>query len=397
MLEVIEQSLKNLRREGVRTFLTLIGIVIGIAAIVALLSIGSGLTIAFEEQFEGIGSNMVFASPGDALSMQQSTDLKISQKDVENVKNIRNVKTVIAEYAGAGAIHFDNETRSAIFFSVDEEGYDFFKNEDFVELIEGRWIEPNESTGIMINETLAKDAFDKEINLRKQLDISGKNFKVVGIFKFGSGASTFMGGSGIVFSTINGYDRVFPEKEIAEIMIKTETTESAPQVAEDVKEYFEDKYGKRSITVLTSDQAIEQLNSVLSLLTIVIAGIAGISLVVGGIGIMNAMITSVIERTKEIGLYKALGASNKKILSIFILEAGFIGLLGGIIGCALGFSLAGIIGIVGSSAGLPLRAVITPELVIGGLAFSMIVGILSGLYPAIKASQLDPVEAIRFD
>ena len=146
MLEIIKQALFNLKREGVRTFLTLIGIVIGIAAIVALLSIGVGLSTTFESQFESLGSNSVFATPGNALSTQQSTDLKITQTDLRHIREIPNVNEVIAEYAGAGAMHFDNDTKNIVVFSIEEAGYDFFKDTDFVELIDGRWIEGNEST-----------------------------------------------------------------------------------------------------------------------------------------------------------------------------------------------------------------------------------------------------------
>jgi putative ABC transport system permease protein len=133
----------------------------------------------------------------------------------------------------------------------------------------------------------------------------------------------------------------------------------------------------------------------LGLLTLVVAGIGGISLIVGGIGIMNAMITSVMERTKEIGLYKSLGATNQKVLGIFILEAGFIGLIGGIIGILLGSGAALLIQLIANVSGLPLQVVLTPEIAIGAMIFGIMVGVLSGLYPAYKASQLDPVEAIR--
>jgi putative ABC transport system permease protein len=395
MLEIIKQALYNLKREGARTFLTLIGIVIGIAAIVALLSAGTGLNVTFESQFESLGSNSVFATPGDAFSTQQSTDVKISEADLRHLREIANVTEVIAEYAGAGAIHFDNDTKNIVVFSIEESGYDFFIDTDFVDLIEGRWIEANESSSIMISKGLAEDAFDRAINLRKQVDISGENFKVVGVFDMGPAMSAFGGGGGMAFTTEKGFERIFGELEVAEIIIKTNSADDAQQVADDTKEYFEDKYGKKSITVLTSDQAIDQLGSILGLLTLVVAGIGGISLIVGGIGIMNAMITSVMERTKEIGLYKSLGATNQKVLGIFILEAGFIGLIGGIIGILLGSGAALLIQLIANVSGLPLQVVLTPEIAIGAMIFGIMVGVLSGLYPAYKASQLDPVEAIR--
>ena len=396
ILELISQALFNLRKEGARTFLTLIGIVIGVAAIVSLLSVGTGLSVSFEEQFESLGSNMVYVAPGDAFSTSQTSNIKTSQTDIRFLKQVTNVDEVIVEYAGAGALKFDNDTKNAIIFSIEEEGFKFFLDNEYMKLGEGRWIEPNESSAIMINEALAKDTFDRELSLRKQVEINGETFKVVGTLELGA-AIAAMGSSGFIFTTVKGHERLDPNLEPAEIMVMTNTVDDVDQVKEDVTEYFEDKYGKKSITVISSDQMMEQFDSILNLLTLVVAGIGGISLVVGGIGIMNAMITNVLERTGEIGLYKSLGASNNKILIIFILEAAFIGLVGGIIGILLGGGAAMLIGIGAQASGLPLGAVLSIDIIIGALAFSMSAGILSGLYPAYKASQLDPVEAIRSD
>ena len=166
---------------------------------------------------------------------------------------------------------------------------------------------------------------------------------------------------------------------------------------DNIKELFEDKYGEGSVIVYTTDEILEQVNLLLGVVTIFIMGIAGISLIVGGIGIMNAMVTSVLERTREIGLYKALGASNTKVLAIFLLEAAFIGLIGGVIGVIFGFGMASLIAIVGTTAGYDLIAVITPEIILGGLGFSIFIGMASGFYPALRASRLDPVEALRYD
>jgi len=181
------------------------------------------------------------------------------------------------------------------------------------------------------------------------------------------------------------------------MMVKTTNTDNVDKTKEEIEEYFEDKYGKRSMTILTSEQAIEQFTMILGMLTIFIVGIAGISLVVGGLGIMNAMVTSVMERTREIGLYKAIGASNQKVLTIFLLEAGFIGLIGGIIGVLLGLAGAELITIIANASNFPITSVLVPEIIIGALAFSLIVGMVSGFYPALRASKLDPVEALRYD
>jgi len=398
MFDIFAEAIKNLQRAGIRTFLTLIGIVIGIGAIVALLSVGAGVTQTFETQFESIGSNTIMVAPGDAFNLQSSTSVKLTDVDVRNIKSLLTVKDVIREYGTPVAVEFNNETKSSLFFTVDDDGFSFFTDTDFLELAEGRWIEPGELSSIMISESMAENSFGREINLRKQLSINGENYKVVGLFKLSAAmAGMAGGGGGMIFTTIEGFERITSAENPIEMIVKTTSTEVAEETADEILEYFEDKYGKKSVTVLTMEQSIEQIGSMLGMLTIFIVGIAGISLVVGGIGIMNAMVTSVMERTKEIGLYKAIGASNNKILTIFLLEAAFIGLLGGIIGALFGLAGAQLITIIANASNFPIQSVIIPEIVIGALAFSMIVGMLSGVYPAMRAAKLDPVEALRYE
>jgi len=136
---------------------------------------------------------------------------------------------------------------------------------------------------------------------------------------------------------------------------------------------------------------------VVGMISLVLVGIAAISLLVGGIGIMNTMLMSVMERTKEVGIMKAIGATTPKIISIFVVEAGLIGLIGGILGLILGIATASLISILAESAGLPLTAVVTPELIVGALAFSMAIGMIAGVYPAFRAASVDPVEALHYE
>jgi len=196
---------------------------------------------------------------------------------------------------------------------------------------------------------------------------------------------------------LDGLKRISDAKNPGIIFVTATGKDVVTDTADAIKKLIEKKYGEGSVIVYTTEQILEQVNMLLGVITIFIMGIASISLIVGGIGIMNAMVTSVLERTKEIGLYKALGASNRKVLSIFLLEAGFIGLIGGIIGVIFGFAMAALIAVIGSASGYGLTAVITPQIILGGLGFAIIIGMLSGFYPALRASRLDPVEALRYE
>ncbi|MBT4192200.1 MAG: ABC transporter permease, partial [Candidatus Diapherotrites archaeon] len=236
MIDETEESLKNLRRAGIRTFLTLIGVVIGIAAIVALLSVGAGVTATFEEQFESLGSNTIMIAPGDAFNMQSNTTVEITDSDTRFIKNLSTVDDVIKEYASPVAVKFNNETKSSVFFTIDEEGFEFFKSTDFVTLDSGRWVEPGESSAIMISSGLAETAFDREINLRKQININGKDFKVVGIFKLSAMMSGMAGGGGgMILTTVEGYERVFENANLVEMMVKTTNTDNVDKTKEEIE------------------------------------------------------------------------------------------------------------------------------------------------------------------
>jgi putative ABC transport system permease protein len=245
---------------------------------------------------------------------------------------------------------------------------------------------------------VAKELFSKEINVGKQILVNGETFKVIGILKkqntaFGGGPNT----SGTLYMSLDAYRRITDDLSPSIIFAKTYSAQDADGAVEDIKDKMDERHGTDSVMVSSAESLREQANTVLGLVTIFLAGLAGISLIVGGVGIMNAMITSVIERTKEIGVMKALGASNNKVLAIFSLEASFIGGIGGIIGTVVGFALSGVIAEVAASQGLELSAVISPMIALEGIMFAMIVGVISGFYPALRAARMDPVRALRYE
>jgi putative ABC transport system permease protein len=393
-VDLVSEALKNLRREGLRTFLTLIGIVIGIAAIVSMVSIGAGLGVAVEQQLDSLGAETILVIPAGIQNIRTT----ISDSDVRNLNAISGVESVAPIYSESAVMEFNGEKINVSISATRAEDAEIFDDTGFFDVSEGRDFEKNESTAVLIGNVIANTYFERKINVRKQVLINGSTYKVIGILapqaqSFGGGPDT--GNS--VFMSLDGLQRISDADEPSIIFVTATGKDTVEDTAEDVKDYFERKYGEDSVVVFTTEEILEQVNSLLGIITIFIMGIASISLVVGGIGIMNAMVTSVLERTKEIGLYKAIGASNGKVLAMFLLEAGFIGLVGGIIGVLLGLGLAGVIAIVGSSFGYALTSVVTLEIVGGGLAFSIIIGMLSGFYPALRASRLDAVEALRYE
>jgi len=395
MMDIIIHAMKNLRREGIRTFLTLIGVVIGIAAIVALLSAGQGLTLAVENELEQLGSNIIYLYSGDPYSGTSSTSITITEYDLDKVRAITNVTDVLPMYMLPVSITFGNENFGALAMGVDMEDAKIFTDMGYYKLIEGQWISKGDSYSVLIGKKVAEEAFDKPINVRKILFLNEQEFRVSGIIDDSIMSSTGMGG--IVMMSIEAIKKLDSSIGPSETWVMTSSANDVTEVSEKMKDYFNKKYGEKSVYVITSEQLLEQVNSIFGLITIFLVGIGSISIIVGGVGIMNAMITSVVERTKEIGIMKALGASNFKILAIFLLESGFIGMIGGIIGILIGYGLSIIIAIIGSQSGFPLEAAINWQITLGALAFSMLLGMISGAIPAWRAANLDPIEALRYE
>jgi putative ABC transport system permease protein len=393
IIDILKEATKNLRREGVRTFLTLIGVVIGIAAIVSLLSIGSGLSIAVEEQFKSLGTNTIFVIPQGYGNMK----ISLGDSDIKAIESVSGVESVVPIYTSSAMLEFNGQKINVSVESADAKKAAIFDNTGYFDVQDGRNFYQNESGAVLIGDNIANEYFDKKINVGKQILINGETYKVIGILKkqaqsFGGGPST----GGAVFMSLDAFRRITESPSPTLIFAKTYTASDATDAADAIKKKLEKVHGDGSILAASAESLLNQVNSILGLVTIFLVGIAGISLVVGGVGIMNAMITSVMERTKEIGVMKALGASNNKVLAIFILEAAFIGAIGGIIGMIIGFTLSSIISEVGKQLGYGLTAAITPEIAIGALFFSMIVGMASGFYPALRAARMDPVVALRY-
>ncbi|HIH09284.1 MAG TPA: ABC transporter permease [Candidatus Diapherotrites archaeon] len=402
IIEIAKVALSNLSRQGLRSYLTLIGVVIGIAAIVTLISLGAGLNNAVVDQFEQLGSNTIFLTPGGAGMGGSGTALlgatELSDSEIARMKAIPEVASVIAPFSTNATIEYGKEVRKISIMAADAAEADFFEDSGFLEIEEGRSFEGNDGFVAIIGPSIATDVFSKDVALHDRIIINGKSFKVVAIAKktsqsFGGGPNT----NNSIFITKRSFNETFPSVNPIFALIKAEKKEDVQIVKEKIEKIFEKDYGKdqKEFMVVTSEQVLEQIDRVLGIIQIFLVGIASISLLVGSIGIMNTMIMAVMERTKEIGVMKAIGATNNLVLTIFILEAGFIGLVGGIIGVIIGYGLAFGVGAIAESAAFALKVELDPMLIIGAMLFSLIVGMAAGAYPANKAARLDPVDALR--
>jgi len=394
--DIFEMSLKSLTRQQIRSFLTLAGVVIGIAAIVCLLSIGAGLTMSVNDQFEKMGTNIVYLMGSNPLSGMGKA-VEFSDADIAWAENVSGVDYALPLYVTAGTMEANGQKTNVSIMSADIDKAEIFQKFGYFDVSEGRSIEKDDAQGILVSKKLAEDAFDKDLTAKKIVIINGLQYKIAGIQKQIEQVVGDQDPANMVMMTLSAFDRIVPDKKPTYIMVITFDRKDNQAVADKLTEHFEEKYGDRSVYVYTSEQVLEQVNSLYAIITFFLVGISAIAMIVGGVGIMNAMVTSVIEKTKEIGIMKALGASNFIILMIFIIEAALIGLIGGAIGTIIGYGLSQIIAYFAAQSGFILSGVINVEITLVGLGFSTIVGIISGFFPALNAANMDPIEALRFE
>ncbi len=396
-------SFKNLKQRGLRSWLTVLGIFIGIAAVVSLISLGAGLQEAITGQLGSLSIDILTVqNKGAGFGPPGSTVIeKLNDHDIELLKNIRGVDKVISRLIRVGSLEYNEISGFGFATNIPEEKelrnfiYDSFDLEAEV----GRLLETGDKSKILLgNNFLETEDFGKKFYVGKKVKINGKDFEIVGILK--SSGNIQM--NGIVFMTDEGIRDLFDiEKEHDLIVVQVKDKDRIEEVANEIERKLRndrnEKIEEESFTVESPIQTLNSVNTILNIINLIVVGIAAISLLVGGIGIANTMYTSVIERTKEIGVMKAIGAQNKDILMIFLIESGLLGLVGGIVGAVIGLGGAiALSSLVNNALGGELFAVsISYPLLLGAIGFSFFTGIISGILPAFQASKLNVIDALR--
>lgn len=391
-------ALNMVLHSKLRSWLTIIGIVIGVASVIAILAIGDGMESEINSQFDSSGGDILTLTagvteahfgPGRGRASQSSSsasdeEVIISRNDVQALKGVPDVLLVNPKISGSVDIYYQGEQGSVMVTGQDPQYYKDFSTTD---ILLGRELTGSDSNVIVIGEDLSNKYFERELGLNQILVIEDKSFRVVGILD-GGGTSIHMpidtSYSVLDEKIKNEYDslsiKIKDQDRIDEI---TETIEKKLMMSRHVDEDSKD-------FTITSNAAMAEMRAeFLSTITSFLTAIAGVSLLVGAVGVANTMFTSVLEKTKEIGIMKAIGARNFDVLIIFIFNSGLIGLVGGLIGVVIGYLISWILTLVG------MVAIVTFSRVIMILSVSIIIGMISGLIPAINASKLSPVDALR--
>ncbi len=394
MKHYLNFAVKSIMHRKVRSWLTIIGIIIGIAAIVSLISISQGLENAIQEQFESMGSNKFYVIPKTGAGFVSLESGKITEDDLDTINDVSGVDYTNSFLYQGKTIYFRNEDKyTNIFGFYSEKGLGEAFESDGFSLEEGRWPQNNEKGFIILGNSLAHRTLNKEIYIGNKIEIDSISFEVIGIMnKVGNEqddnqAYVSMDDARILFDDPDGLSMI-------EVVVRDGF--DVNKVAKDTQSKLERARDTEDVDTFTPDQILQQLGIILNVIQIVLVGIATISLFVGGLGIMNSMFTNVLERKKEIGVMKAIGATPKDIKYMFIVESGLMGLVGGILGVIFGIFISLSVGKIAEQSGLMLLSIhIDYWVVLLGILFAFIVGMISGYVPANQASKLLPVEALK--
>ncbi|MEM4218621.1 MAG: ABC transporter permease [Candidatus Micrarchaeia archaeon] len=396
--QYFDLAIRTFKHKPTRSWLTIIGIFVGIAAVVALVSLGQGLQNAINQQFDILGTNKISIYPGKSsfgvLGAIGTSD-RLNDRDISAIQRVNGVEKAVGIMLTISETKYKDKPYYFITAGFDPNEiniYDFMG----VQMTSGRELKSNDAYKVMVGYDFSTTGvFEKPIKIGDKLEINGKDFTVIGVVsKIGN-----PGFDRRIYITKDTFMDVFKQEGYPLILTIAKENANVTEVAENIKERLRKEKdlekGKETFTVMTSEQMREVALRIIGLVQTIVIGIAAISLIVGGIGIMNTMYTSVLERTREIGIMKAVGARNRDIMMIFLIESGILGLVGGVIGTIVGIAISKGIETITLSTGYPFGASTPPWLIIGSLLFSFLVGSISGSLPALKAAKMKPAESLR--
>lgn len=411
----LKHAFEMVMHSKLRSWLTILGIVIGVAAVVAIMSIGGGMQERIGEQLGGLGGDILtlragfsrgssmfgppegggglFGGGGGATATDEEDEPVLDHTDVQALKSIPDIKFIDTQISGTVEVSYLGKSGSVSLTGVDQKVWSQVTTS---EIDEGRMLDSADQNVIVIGGSLSSKYFGTVLGINQMLTIEGTSFRVVGILDDNSNS---------IYMPIQMAYLVLDDKEIGEydsIIIKVRDEEQLDATINKTEErlrlvrHVTEKTQDFSLT--SSKKMQETRSEMMSTMNTFLLAIAAVSLIVGAVGVANTMFTSVLEKTKEIGIMKAIGARNKDVMRIFLLNAALIGLVGGIIGIFFGAILSGLLpALMGETGMLRGGTLVSLNSVALAVSVSIGIGILSGIIPAYRASKLKPVDALRYE
>lgn len=407
--EYVKLALKGINGRRIRAWLTMIGIFIGIASVTALISLGDGVNNFMQSQFASIGADKIMVIPGGGEGLAGliggflGGSSTLTEEDVELISKVAGIKDVSFMIYGYDKITKRDEAESVFIAGVPTgKDFDMLKQMQGIEVVRGRTFQENEKNVALVGYLWwsGDQVLRKPLRLRDTITIKDEEFEVIGFLsKVGNkqdDANVYipLETARDLFSKPDDVDTI-----IAQVHPSFEPSTVAELVKTELRQEKNQKEGEEDFSVQTLENLAKQVGLMISIVQLVFIGVSGISLVVGGVGIMNTMYTSVMERTREIGIMKAIGAKNNQILAIFLIESGIYGLVGGVVGGLTGIAVSKLVelAVISSQGAEIFKVRFSVSLLLFVLAFSFGVGVVSGLLPAKQASEMQPVDALRYE
>jgi putative ABC transport system permease protein len=401
------EALDSLASNKLRSGLTILGIVIGVGAVIAMLAVGRGAEAEITGSIEGIGTNLLFVFEG-STNEEVRNPKPLTLADAEAMTDpfaAPSVLGVAPLLQGSGEVTFGGESTVTSVVGVTPD-YTYVRN---WQVTEGEFINESHMLGrasvAVLGVEVADELFGRKDGVTGEIvRIEGQPFRIIGVMKEKGGSSFQNEDDRIIIPMTTAQARLLRRStpnRVDMILVSAASTDAVGNASEEVSQILRTRHrtaiGEDDFTIFNQQDFLDTAEAVTSVLTIFLGGVAGISLLVGGIGIMNIMLVSVIERTREIGLRKAMGAKKRDILIQFLTESALLSVFGGLIGILLGWGIGAIVGQIAAASDTALSPVIGLDSVLLATLFSAAVGLFFGLYPANRAASLEPVEALRYE
>jgi putative ABC transport system permease protein len=406
IIQPIIEALESLASNKLRSSLTMLGIMIGVGAVIAMLAIGEGATAEITGSIEGIGSNLIFVFSGGSEEVRNSKPITLG--DAEAIGDPFQAPSVIGVapmLQGQGEISFAGETAHTTLNGITPD-YSLVRN---WYVTEGEFVNDSHMLGrssvAVVGIDIGEALFGRTSNLvGETIRIEGQPFRIIGVMEEKGGGGFGSEDDVVLVPMTTAQARLIKRStsdRVDMLMVSAVTSDLVEQADEEISQILRNRHrtgiGEDDFSIQNQADFLETAETITGVLTIFLGGVAGISLLVGGIGIMNIMLVSVIERTKEIGLRKAMGARKIDILVQFLTESALLSMIGGIMGIILGWAIATGVGMIAEASGTSLNPVVGLNAVLLATIFSTVVGLFFGLYPANRAANLVPVEALRYE